>query len=121
MVAAPIRMLPVFFKEITFRNIGSALWRYCPQFVHAMMNLRARFLGRFDVRLMTADSWISASAVRDNCQRKRIQHSRVRRRIPRCFDGLVRRSSEPLVEMQLDCVGARSGKQRIREALLRII
>lgn len=85
------------------------------------MNLRARFPCRFGVRLVAAYSWIPACAVRDNRQRKRMQHGRVRRGIPCCFYSLARRSPEPFVEMQLDQLGARSGKQCIREPVLRII
>ena len=74
-IAAPVRMLPVFLEEIALRDVRSSVWRQYVQLVHASMNPLAGFSRCFDIRLVAAYPWVPALSVSDNRQRKRAEEA----------------------------------------------
>ncbi len=72
---------------------------------------------RDDIWLVAAHSGISALAIADNGQRKCVQDGGIRRRISGGFDGVRGSASETFVELELDQVVTRPGKERVGQAL----
>src|SRR5215831_11543092 len=115
MVAAPIRLLPIFFEEIAFRDVGTSIWGHRAQFIHAAMNSCAGFTSSGNVWFVAENPGIPATIVCDNGQRKGAQDRGIRRGVARGLEGLARPARKSLIEMQLDVKMPRTGKQRIRQ------
>src|SRR5208282_2110699 len=102
-VAAPVRLLPVFLEVIALAHIRSGFPCDGSKLIHALVNALRGFLACLDRWLMPGNSRIcgSLAGARD-CQREGGQHGGTRCSVRRPSDCVGRRSGESLVEVQSD-------------------
>ena len=118
-ILAPIRVLPILFKKVALRDIGSGLRHDLAQLPHRVADYRRLAACLDKVRRKTGNAGIGRRPIAaDQRQAKGAEHRRVRCSVARRGDGIVGRAGQSFLELYLKPPMPGRGKQRVSDAAL---